>query len=487
MEDPFPCIRGVIFDLGNVFFTWSSTTSTSIPARTLKAILSSPTWHSYERGETTRQLCYELSAKQFSLEEAEIAKAFTEAHESLKADENVISFLRQLKKTPGLRLYAMSNVGKEDFEEIATKADWSLFDKVFTSADAGMRKPEGRFFRYVLDQIDLKGDQVIFVDDKVMNVQEASKFNIRSYVYDDTTVSLLRGLFESPADRGWRYLFQNARECQSITSSNVTFADNFAKLLIADLFPDNSFTDLSWKSKGTWNFFADEPALVPGGKFPDDLDTTSLALTVLRPPSPETVSSMLDTMAQHVNEDGTFQTYYDRQRPRVDPIVSANVLACFYSYNRGDEFETTLQLVYNTLLERSYANGTRYYPSPDCCLGFIGRLLRSSRDSHLHEKLAPLLKSRVSERVGMSGSALDLAMRVMTCKQLGLSCDEDCRALLSLQCDDGSWSGGWVYQYGSSGTKIGNRCVTTAMAVAALSSRKSPTNNSTDGPATPPK
>ena len=124
------------------------------------------------------------------------------------------------------------------------------------------------------------------------------------------------------------------------------------------------------------------------------------------------------------------------------------------------------------LLDRSYIQGTRYYPSPDCCLGFIGRLLRSSSDSHLQTTLAPLLESRVRERVGSGGSALDLAMRIITCAQMGIACAEDRRALLDSQCEDGSWEPGWMYQYGSTRVKIGNRAVTTAMAVAALSSRE---------------
>jgi hypothetical protein len=52
------------------------------------------------------------------------------------------------------------------------------------------------------------------------------------------------------------------------------------------------------------NVLAGEKTLIPGGVFPDDLDTTSLALKVLQPLN---VSSVLDKMAEYVNEDGTFQ------------------------------------------------------------------------------------------------------------------------------------------------------------------------------------
>ena len=46
--------------------------------------------------------------------------------------------------------------------------------------------------------------------------------------------------------------------------------------------------------------------LIPGDFFPNDLDTTSLALTVLRP-HPKIVKSVLDEIIKYVNSDGTVQ------------------------------------------------------------------------------------------------------------------------------------------------------------------------------------
>ena len=46
--------------------------------------------------------------------------------------------------------------------------------------------------------------------------------------------------------------------------------------------------------------------LIPGDYFPDDLDTTSMALTILRPDA-EVVTSLLKEMLTYLNPDGTFQ------------------------------------------------------------------------------------------------------------------------------------------------------------------------------------
>lgn len=233
-----PPPRGVIFDLGDVLFTWSANTKTTIPARKLREILSTPVWHSYERGEVTRDSCYELSARQLSLQASEIAEAFAQARESLQPNYAIVSFLRGLKVDPSIQVYAMSNIGREDFEELATKMDWLLFDHVFTSGAVGKRKPEPGFYRHVLDQIGLAGNQVVLIDDKEDNVHAAQELGIRGYVFGDSTVPTLRHMLDSPVGKGWRYLFQNAKQCNSITNSGVTFADNFSKLLILDTLQD---------------------------------------------------------------------------------------------------------------------------------------------------------------------------------------------------------------------------------------------------------
>lgn len=49
-----------------------------------------------------------------------------------------------------------------------------------------------------------------------------------------------------------------------------------------------------------------KPALTPSGLLSGDLDTTALALTVLRPHR-EVVTSVLDEMLGYVNSDGTVQ------------------------------------------------------------------------------------------------------------------------------------------------------------------------------------
>jgi len=121
------------------------------------------------------------------------------------------------------------------------------------------------------------------------------------------------------------------------------------------------------------------------------------------------------------------------------------------------------------LEHRAYLDGTRYYATGECFLFFAARLLRSARnDAPLHARLALLLRARVLERAGCSGDSLALAMRVIAGAEVGLRMERDLAALLQLQWEDGGWDASWVYKYGTSGVKIGNRGLTTALALNAI-------------------
>jgi len=119
-------------------------------------------------------------------------------------------------------------------------------------------------------------------------------------------------------------------------------------------------------------------------------------------------------------------------------------------------------------MNRAYLEGTRYYETPECFLYFISRLLSKSGDPDLHALLKPLLKERIQERIGAEGDSSALSMRILTCDFVGIRDEVDLRKLLTLQCEDGGWEIGWIYKFGVSGICIGNRGLSTALAIKAI-------------------
>lgn len=231
-------VRGIIFDLGDVLFTWSPNTNTTISAGTFRKMLSSSTWLEYECGRLKQDACYELIAQEFSVEASQVAEAFSQARESLQPDDMIVTFLKHLRKSASVNVYVMSNVAREDFAALSRKMDWSLFDRVFISGAVGMRKPDHGFFRYVLEEIKLAPETVVFVDDKRENVLAADRLGIRGILFDNSTVHTLQTLLGGPVARGYEYLYQNAKQFDSITDGGVVVQDNFAELLILEATQD---------------------------------------------------------------------------------------------------------------------------------------------------------------------------------------------------------------------------------------------------------
>ena len=146
-----------------------------------------------------------------------------------------------------------------------------------------------------------------------------------------------------------------------------------------------------------------------------------------------------------------------------------NVIRLFFRFDRGHqkELEPTKRWVQDVLYHRAYLNGTRYYQSPDTFLYFYARLLLENPHSDVSRDEV-VLRERLIERVNGEGDAMSLAMRVLACHFVGIRNELDLKRLLDKQQEDGSFAIGWLCQYGKTQMKLGNRALTTALAIRAI-------------------
>lgn len=197
----------------------------------------------FECGYLEQDACYHQIAQHFLFSTAEVAEAFYQARDSLQPNYGMISFIHNLKQQSRdpIKICAMSNISKEDWAVLSTKIpDWSIFDQVFTSGHAGMRKPDPRFYLHVLQEIKLSPEDVLFIDDKMENVLAAKSLGIDGLVFDNN-VNVLQALgtiLHDPIAKGFQYLHRHAPHFNSITETGVDVPDNFAQLLILDAMQD---------------------------------------------------------------------------------------------------------------------------------------------------------------------------------------------------------------------------------------------------------
>lgn len=148
--------------------------------------------------------------------------------------------------------------------------------------------------------------------------------------------------------------------------------------------------------------------------------------------------------------------------------MCTNILHLFCKNGRENEATATFDWVLDVLRNRAYLSGSRYYSSPDVFLYFLSRLSGVVRDQKRYHELRSLLQERIRERVGFGGDSISVATRLLSSQNLGIKNDSDFSRLLALQSADGGWPVGWVYKYGTSGLEIGNRGLSTALALKAI-------------------
>jgi len=229
----------LIFDLGDVLFTWSSKTQTSISPKLFGKLRSTPTWEEYDRGEISQATCYARLGEEFSIPSEEILEGFSQARKTLTTNEVLAEEIQQLRTEQGhsIRAIAMSNIGKEDYQALREfHADWSIFDRIFISAEFGIRKPSLGFFTHVLSSIKANPKDCIFVDDKEDNILSARSLGIRSILFDSTenVIRQMRNLLGDPVKRGQNYLAENARRHVTTTNTGMEVTDNFSQLLMLE-------------------------------------------------------------------------------------------------------------------------------------------------------------------------------------------------------------------------------------------------------------
>jgi HAD superfamily hydrolase (TIGR01509 family) len=204
----------------------------------MKKILNTTSWYEYECGSLTQADCYDRVAQQFRVDVAQVSEAFKQAHASLLPDVAIVNFLKDLRRKLPIKVYAMSNVAKEDFSALGDKMEPELFDRVFISGSYGVRKPQREFYCKVLEEICFSANEVVFVDDKADNVDAARRLGMKSLVFDENTIATLEELLLGPISRGRGWLYKNGQDFDSVTDGGVRVGDNFAKLLIADVTQD---------------------------------------------------------------------------------------------------------------------------------------------------------------------------------------------------------------------------------------------------------
>lgn len=256
-------ITAVVLDIGDVLCSWKPASELPVQPKLLKEFRTSPIWQEYNCGLIGQNECYSRLAARYCVPFDDITTAFDLARASQGQNDEVVAFIRELKAAcPDLRVYAMSNISAPDWKVLRAKPfNWEIFDRVFTSCEAGMCKPELRFYRQVLNKAGIDPSQAVFVDDKAENVLAAKSVGFRDGIVFEKAEEVRRKLLTllgDPVERGKAWLRSHAGQLYSETNTGVVVPDNFGQLLLHELMHDKSLINLKPFDR-TWNYFIGKP------------------------------------------------------------------------------------------------------------------------------------------------------------------------------------------------------------------------------------
>lgn len=268
-------------------------------------------------------------------------------------------------------------------------------------------------------------------------------------------IAVLRDVISHAQENGFFYFF-DSKKSREILPLNVDLTSLGAVALL-DIFKSDASS----------------------GKYPNiTLDLLkSVAEKIVSNVLTQDVSFSSDILAQNV-----IQVYLPprgERENRLDPVVCANSLYflselqnyCLKQYpdQKVDYLErakSTEDFLYSVLEKGAYLKGTRYYSSPTEFLFFLTNM--ASTSEALKQRFYPLLKNAVKQLIGVTSSPLDLAMRVICARSLGVENEDEKTKLLDLQECDGGWPIDTFFTDEWMGIGFGSRALTTSFSLNAV-------------------
>lgn len=190
-------MRVLAIDLGGVVYRswpddtfyrrWGDKCGVS-PEALRNCLWQEPHWALAEVGEITPDECHTRTAARLGVS-PDVAVALVTAAFASEPDEVLARYVAGVRERD-IVVAALTNNMSCESELLARPELARLFDLAVSSADARLAKPDLAFFRHAETRLQATGDQVVFLDDAVANVEAASNLGWRAIRYTSTAQAI---------------------------------------------------------------------------------------------------------------------------------------------------------------------------------------------------------------------------------------------------------------------------------------------------------
>ncbi len=203
-------IETVIFDIGGVLIDWN-------PRYLYKKLLKDETeiefflnnfctaeWNAQQDAGRSFRDGVAMLQKQYP-QYAGLIEAYDRRWEEMlgEADWEAMKILGEIKQN-GVPVYALTNWSAEKFPLAKKRYDFlNWFDGILVSGEVGLKKPDLKIFRLILENYQIEAGKAIYLDDVMANIKAADEVGFRTIHFQNAAQlrEALRvwGILSSPA------------------------------------------------------------------------------------------------------------------------------------------------------------------------------------------------------------------------------------------------------------------------------------------------
>jgi FMN phosphatase YigB (HAD superfamily) len=184
-------IKNIIFDIGNVLLEFKpldylkrTFNDDDIEKLLYKEIFLGEEWLHLDRGILTQDEVINVISLKNPKNEVHIKKCMDNWIDILTPIEGTVKILSELKEN-GYKLYLLSNFHCLAFETVYSRYDFfKYFDGGIISYKENLLKPESEIYSKLLDTYNLNGEECLFIDDTLVNIEAASRLGINTIHFE---------------------------------------------------------------------------------------------------------------------------------------------------------------------------------------------------------------------------------------------------------------------------------------------------------------
>jgi putative hydrolase of the HAD superfamily len=192
-------IKNIVFDNGGVIVKYSAETYldyfkfTEDKQKDLDQLFASNEWTSFAKGDISSAEFKLYATNRFPEYYDDVLKILDVNNLKYMIPPYIetLEFIKKLKSN-GYNIYLLTDINEDTIQYLKEEIEdfEVLFDGIVYSCRVGMVKKEGKVFSYLLDKFNLNPNETLFLDDSIKNLEEAEKFNIKTYRFLDPKIDI---------------------------------------------------------------------------------------------------------------------------------------------------------------------------------------------------------------------------------------------------------------------------------------------------------